>query len=70
MEKLNLTPSRGLNAEILTRTQLKKVLGGKVEPDCSDDCDTDDKCQTGYVCRSQPCGQTTYMTCVPKGGAS
>lgn len=60
MKKLNF--KLGGIGEMLTKDQMKKVVGGY--GDCFDECSIE-PCPTGQTCTTVACGgQTTYQMCV------
>lgn len=65
MKKLQLKVLNLGTTEILTRTQLKKVLGGVSRPpDCTNDCQigsTTYACKSGYKCTSTTCPGDTSV---------
>lgn len=36
----------------LTRTEMKKVVGGLEEPACGDKCNSDSDCPQNFVCKA------------------
>jgi len=56
MKKLKLNASAFQNGEVLTRSQLKKVLGGTGSgtDDCKSECSSDHACSSG-TCTAYHC---------------
>lgn len=71
MKKLKLSLSNINGPDVLTRDQLKKILGGGGSGSCTNDAD----CATGYKCCSTTDGSNTkvcYLTGIgcPTSGVS
>ena len=63
MKKLKLNFSNVDGVNILTREQLKKVIGGVVAPSCEGGCTQDSDCEKGEYCDLQnPCSTTKGKT--------
>ena len=65
MKKLKLNELNLGNAEVLTREELKKVLGGMGSgsggTNCTDSCETDSDCNGGSENSCNKCSQSSIM---------